>query len=175
MTVTMEKPVLTDPVGGNSWRLRWSSSESDPLYRIYKDGRQIAETGRGSIVITGGTGEMATIEVRDDALPPSYAVRPRVDIVWDAVADTKEYRVEKFVGAAWTLVGVEKDRGTASYRFKSPVLSDTIHQFRVVPVGTDGNKGTPVAINFPLARHPDEPDTNQTYSSGTGLVTVAAN
>lgn len=89
-------------------------------------------------------------------------------------------------GAAWTVrsgnVGgipaarVTADRPTGNYfLWRSGVLADsTTHQFRVTPVGVNGNAGATKTFSLLMVRTPDVPAVTYAYDPGTGAVTIAA-
>lgn len=86
-------------------------------------------------------------------------------------------RFEEFVSAVWTLRKKVLTDGAGYYDFTSRFLEDeTTHQFRAVPVGVNGNEGTPTTLSIFMVRNPDIPDVGFVYNgSGPATVTITEN
>jgi len=175
MTVTMNPP---ENVGGNSWRFSWSSDQDDPTFYVYdlSEGGLLDTTKGTSITITLEPGESRVLEVTEEelaAVPRGYP--SRLLLYWYGPAGTSYYKVEEYVGAAWVTRARIYDRGQGHFTWRTRPLEDvTTHQFRIVPVGTNGNEGTPVTWSALMVTHPAPPEVDYAYSSGTGKVTVSA-
>ena len=180
MAVTYGTPRL---FGRGRWRVTWSSSLGSPPpdgYRLYRNGALVASTDLESWDFTLQEGEQLVIEVLDDDdLEPSTAFPGQITIGWRRTASTQEYRVEEFVGGLWVVRRIVRDTGAEWLRFTSRFLDDvTTHQFRVTPVGTNGNDGTAISFTTLMVRQPDQPiedqdiETEFTYSAVTKKVTV---
>jgi len=174
-------------VGAGEWRIAWTSDLGSPptdLYRIYQNGALVAsDVFVEEWVVYVQAGESLVFEVLDDAdLEPSTAFPGRLTIGWRRVASaTASYRVEEYVGGEWVERYTVADDGSEWFNWESRYLEDvTTHQFRVVPVGENGNDGTPIAFATLMVRHPDSPITDDnvddkfSYDSGTNKVTIAA-
>jgi len=172
MAVTYSNPAAVR--GGV--RLTWQSDAEDPTFYVYRDGVLIATTKQRSMMFSGQAGEQVVVEVLDDADGIPVAAYPgRVWLRWKPSTDTAKYRVEEYVGAAWTARASILHDGRLRYTFRTRYLEDsTTHLFRVVPVGENGNDGTPKTWSVLCIRHPDVPDASYSYASGTGLVTITA-
>lgn len=174
MTVTMHTPTR---VGPNAWRLRWESDVGGtPIYRVYRNGRCIQTGPRNCCTVSMQADESGTIEVLDDAdAVPAAIPRVRMRLLWDAVTGTARYRVQRYVGAAWVTEVEIRAGDRTNYEYLTPPLEDvTDHQYRVVPIGENGNEGTPATVTVTMVRNPDPPVVTMEYASGTGLVTIAA-
>lgn len=119
-------------------------------------------------------GEQIVIEVLDNgATAPQLAFPGRVTLGWSEVEGAYSYRVEEYVGAAWTARQTVRDLGQSYFSWVSRFLEDaTSHQFRVITIGTNGVEGEAKAFTFLMVRHPDIPDVAITYDEGTQRVTV---
>lgn len=148
--------------------------------RMYSNGVKVGEfeslDGYFAFTLTGMPGDSLQFEVLDKACSiPSLAFPGRATLNWRAQTDATEYRVEEYVSAAWTERQVIPANGSGSYVWQSRWLEDeTTHQFRVVPVNSAGNDGTPLAFSMLLVRIPDVPRVTYTYNATTDKVTIAA-
>ena len=74
----------------------------------------------------------------------------------------------------WTERARVRHRETAYMQWMTRWLEDeTSHQFRVVPVGTNGNEGTARTLTCLMVRNPTPPDVDYAYSNSTNKVTVS--
>ena len=181
MAVTFRQPRRT---GSDAWVIAWTSDQVSPTYRVYRDGRLIATTTAQSITITVAAGsETPVIEVLDDAADlPAAGFPGRALLAWfrSATGSLNHFRVEEYVGAAWTLRRKLRDPGSTInaagyFTWKSRWLEDvTTHQFRVIPVGDNGNQGSAMTFAVFVVRHPDPPSVTVAWDSGTAKVTITA-
>jgi hypothetical protein len=180
MAVTHETPRY---VGGGRWRLAWSSGLGSPPpdgYRIYRDGALVARTDLEVWDFVLRAGEQLVVEVLDDDdLQPAVAFPGKLTFGWRRVAGAAEYRVEEYVAGLWVVRRNVPETGAEWLEFTSRYLEDdATHQFRVTPVGKNGNEGTPVSFAVLMVRHPDTPvdeqdlDAEFSYSAATKKVTV---
>jgi len=149
-----------------TYLIKWEAVGSPP-YRIFLDGVHVATTysrnsdGVSSFVLfVENDDEVRIVEVLDDPNAEPTAVNPqRFELSWTPVDDAASYRLEKYVDGAWAREEeIVADAALSVYRAVSVTLDDdTSHQYRVVPVGTNGNDGTPVAVTKHMIRHPDPP------------------
>jgi hypothetical protein len=174
MAVTISEPVYLAP---GQWFVEWSSSlGADAHFWIYLNGKLVeADVPTSSMVVLldiAGTAHLDVYDVAPNVDDPLYPNRAMLS--WYGVADVKKYRVEEYVGS-WTGVRTFQAEDGDFFAFETRVLEDdTTHQFRVVPIGEDGNEGTPISWDVLMVRHPDAPDVSLTYASGTGNLTVAS-
>jgi hypothetical protein len=159
--------------GPLAWRLRWASDDPDATFRVYRDGQLIAQTEQTEAIVAVVPGTAPVFEVLDDPdEEPSDGFPPYVTLQWAQTAETAEYRVEELVSAVWTTLATIPDENAAYYRWTSEPLDDvSSHSYRIVPVGTNGNDGTPLTFAVLLVRVPDPPDMTMSYFSGAGLLT----
>jgi len=178
MTVTMStnSPQYLGPM---SWLISWSGGAAGATYYVYRDGQLIATTPGSSIVLSVEPGETPIIEVFDDADTAPMESHPgRVTLAWYAStgAAVDHYRIDEYVSSVWTARARIKDNGDGYFLWRSRGLEDvTTHQFRVVPVGDNGNEGTADTRNVLMVRYPDSPDLSVAWDSGTNKVTFSAN
>lgn len=173
MTVTMNDPVT---VGPGAWMITWSSDVSDPTFNIFKNGKHVASTQMTRLTLMCEPSDV--IEVADDTLVPSEGADAAIEISWPAVASTDSYKVEEESSpgsGTWTVRAKVPDDGASRFSFKTaPLVDDIATVFRVTPIGTNGNDGTPTSFNVTVPRHPSAPDVTFTFSDVTKKVTVAA-
>ena len=173
MTVTINEPQQLD---SRTWLITWSSDLQDPTFRVFKDGSLIKTTQETQMQFQLEPGENLVIEVLDDITDtPSTAFSGKLTLSWNAVANTEKYQIEEFVNSAWTRRATIIDQGQGSFQWVTRFLEDvTIHQFRIVPVGLNGNLGTPITLSALMVRHPDIPAQTMAYD-GAGAKTVTIN
>jgi len=161
-------------VTATSVLVAWSSNLSEPTFYVYRDGELVTTTQQTSMLFTVATGDKLVLEVLDDAdALPSTAFPGRLTLQWAATAATDHYRVEEYVGGQWTERQSIADDGSQYYAWQSRYLEDeTTHQFRIVPVGTNGNDGAATSFSCLMVRHPDAPTPTWSYNSGTKKATI---
>ncbi len=171
--VTIEPPVR---MGQHSWKLKYSSDLPEPMFYIYLDGVLIAETQQTEYDIAVNLDEVSLIEILDDPDTPPMQVFPgKARLGWFFVKGTDYYRVDEYINEAW----IERRRlpeNNGYLRWESRFLEDgQTHLFQVVPVGTDGNEGTPKQFAVLMVRRPDVPDVEYTHDDETGNITISEN
>lgn len=174
MTVTVQTPYRIDV---KTWRVEWSSDLSAPTFYVWQDGVLIATTDAGFLDFLVESDEALVVEVLDDANEqPQTAFPGRFTFQWEAVSGTKAYRVEEYLSGVWTARHtLQHVPGQTLYSWRSRHLEDdTTHQFRVIPIGDDGNEGTALAVSRLMVRNPDPPTQSFSFNSGTGGVTCNA-
>lgn len=174
MAVTMADPVWLD---ARTVRLAWSSDEEDPTYYVWRDGALVATTEASSMDFTLSAGEVLTVDVFDDSADVQSNAWPgRLTLNWfDAGDDVDYFRCEEYSGGEWVERAQLSEDGRGYYQWTTRFLEDvTEHQFRIVPVGTNGNDGTPQSFTCLMVRQPDTPDVDYSYSDATDKVTVSA-
>lgn len=170
MSVTIE---TVQAAGPNQVMVRWSSDLTNPLYRIWRGGVRIDVTRRNWGVFALDGGDARDIVIADDSAVPSGTAEKHAVLLWDAVAATAAYRVEQSIDAAWVTLHEVADDGRQLYQWRTPLLpAGTATSFRVTPIGTNGNDGTPVTPTVTLAGQPDPPEVAATYDLGT--MTISA-
>lgn len=173
MSVTISSAVRVD---SRTWRLAWSSDLEDPVFYVWRDGRLVASTPDTSMLFTAAVGESLLVEVLDDSTASPLAAWPsRARLEWRGAAGAERYRVEEYVSGEWTARDYVRDRGEGWFSWESRVLEDSAsHQFRVTPVGANGNDGAPRTFTLLMVRVPDVPDVDFAYDSDSRKVTVSA-
>ena len=179
MSITYLQSRAHGLLGG--WLVEVSSDLTNPTFYWYMDGELRAITREGRYVFPVAEGESAEIEVLDDANSAPQPVFPgRIDLEWAPVtagAAVDYYRVDEYVGAVWTeRARVKHVAGAHYYTYRTRLLEDqTTHQFRIVPVGVNGNEGTAATMSFPVVRRPDPPELSMSYNPATRTVTFSDN
>ena len=174
MAVTFNQPVR---IGQRSWRVSWTSDASDPTYYVYRDGALVQQSAAASIVLALEPGEQLWLEVYDAAptdRPRYFAAAVRLQ--WQRCSVEVDYfRVDQYVGSSWVELQRIPDEGLEYVAFVTPQLADdTVHQFRMVPVGLDGNAGTAITFDHHMVRRPDVPAVGYAYDDETGELTISA-
>jgi hypothetical protein len=171
MAVTLGTPSYTSR---GTVSLSWSSDLADPTYSIYKNGVLVAATKATSWQFTVSAGESPIIEVRDDDALPVKVWPSRLRLAWQQVDNAQAYRVEQYVDSAWVLKQGITATESPIYHYTTPVLADdTTHQFRVIPIGNNGQHGDPLLFSVLMVRHPDPPQADWAYSENTRKVTIS--
>lgn len=172
MAVTIDSVIR---VGRHSWRVGWSSDPAGAVFRVFRNGRALGVTRATSMVFTSRPGSWPVIEVLDSADAPRRTAEPEAIVQWEAVAGAAGYRVEQLIDAVWVGLTTVDDDGSATYRVTTNPLEDaTEYQFRVIPLGADGNEGTPAAITVEAVRHPDPPHVGYAFDDSMKTVTIEA-
>jgi hypothetical protein len=172
MAVTINEPKQVD---SRSWLVSWSSDEDNPTYYVYKDGRIVGTTKDTQMIFTVEPGEALVIEVLDDEdAEPQTAYPGRLMLRWYQSPATDYYLVQEYYGGSWVTRKKVADLGQGYFAWQTRFLEDsTVHQFRIVPVGTNGNEGTAKTFSVLMVRHPDVPDVDYSYSDTTNKVTIS--
>lgn len=161
--------------GEGAFRVVWSSTLSTPTFYVFVDGKEVTRTTLTSRVFHVEAGATPVLEVLDDPdETPSLARTSRRQMQWQGSGATARYRIERYNGADWDEVGSVEDIGVGGlFDFNTDPLPDgTAASYRVVPIGTNDNEGTPAALTINQVRHPDPPDVGYAYAAGTQKVTI---
>ena len=173
MAVTVSSARQLSP---RSFLVGFTSTLSSPTFYVYLDGTLIETTQRAQSVINVEPNVQFILEVLDSPTDTPVVVYPsRWWLNWGPSSGAVDhYRVEEFVSAAWVLRAKVPHSGRSAYRWLTRHLEDvTTHQFRIVPVGTNGNQGTAATITGLMVRQPDVPVVEQTnYDQGTRTITL---
>ena len=158
--------------GPLAWRLRWASDDPAATFRVFRDGLLIAQTERTEALVSVIPGTSPVFEVLEAGGEPSDGFPGFVTLQWAQATATAEYRVEEEIAAVWTTLATVADDGSAYYRWTSETLDDgSTHEYRVVPVGTNGNDGMSLTFVVLMVRVPDPPEFTLEYDQGAGEVT----
>lgn len=169
-----------DTLGDDTYRLNLASTESDPVYSLYRNGVLIATTESDYFDVVVAPGDSPTFVVIDqtESAPTGEAdYPPRLTIRWSGVDGAYLYRIEELIDAAWVTRAQILDEGLGqNFRgdWETRVLEDgEEHSFRVLAVTSANLESTALQRTALMVRHPDAPNPTYTYASGTGLVTVS--
>lgn len=173
MSVTLDPPRRIAP---NTFRVAWTSDLADPTFRVFRNGRKVGKTKDTAWTFSVAPGESPVIEVTDDGSAPARVFPRRVLLTWFGTdPDVDHYRVDKKVSGSWEEKGRVRRRDGVYYDWRSAWLADdTVHEFRVVPVGKNGNDGPALTWSVLMVGYPDPPDVSYDYDAGTGKVTISA-
>ena len=165
-------------MGGNNWRVIWTSSlGADTPCRVFVDGQYVRTTRAQHVDLSLEDGRSATVEVLDDLVTqPQLDTSPFVELRWPSVPKAKRYRVEQLIAAVWTVIGevANKPGGELSYRLPALPGSSTDHDFRVTTIGDDDNESTATGVKVTMVKRPDPPSVSVTFSNATKRITIAA-
>lgn len=172
MTITMN---AIEQVGPRTWRQTFSSDAVSPTLRVYANGLLIRETTQSITSIDINATTEPLVEVTDDGSEPQQLTYPgRLLLQWYAVDGARLYRVERYVDAAWSEIGAIPDTGAGYYDYLTALLPDeTEAVYRVTPMDSLRNAGTPVSFTALIVRNPDPPAVVIAYDSGDITVEAA--
>lgn len=161
--------------GPTTWRLNWTSDETNPTFYVYRDGVLIAQTTAVEWEVTVPAGGAAPVfEVLDADDEPTQGYPATVVLAWYAAAGAASYRVEQLDGVDWVEQAEVTDDGLGYLTWQSGTLADgTTHEFRVIPVGSNGNDGTAQAFDVLMVRYPDPPAPTIAYDPNAGTATLS--
>ena len=173
MTVTINQPKQVD---ARTWLVTWGSTVQNATYRIFKDGALIKITQETSMQFQVEAGENLVIEILDDTTTVALEAFPgRLTLGWNASLSTDHYKVEELILSVWTLRATIIAHGQGFFSWTSRFLEDvTIHSFRIIPVGLNGNDGTAKTLISLMVRNPDIPAQIFVYNGSVAkTVTVS--
>ncbi len=170
MSVTIQEPVH---VGQGAWLIRYSSNLEDPTFRVYVHGRLIKITKLQSVFVYADHADGRLVEIRDDELPATTAAENRISLRWEAVDDVDYYRLDEYVGSAWVEFARVPAGSSKNYRYSAPPSCGGVtQQMRVVPIGKNGNAGTPTSLTPRSLNHPPPPAVSWSFDAQTNTVTI---
>jgi len=156
-------------------------------YHWYLDGAYIASTTRPTYSFVLEQGEQARIEVQDTTdpnydpianAPAGYPARRTLWWIRSTEGDVDYYKVEqKKDSGQWSTIGIVRhDNREWAYSFLTPRLEDlATYTWRIIPVDTAGNEGTPQTIGpETVVRTPDAPRFAISFDPSTTRVTFSA-
>jgi hypothetical protein len=162
-----------------SFLLSWSSSQPPPVsFRVYREGVEVysvtSDDGTGEYLLTVGVGEFPFVEVLDqDCSRPSIAFPGRLTLNWHSVSGAESYQIQQY-DSGWLTKQTQIDEGQGVFLYSSDWLDDvTTYEFRIVPVDSVGNLGTPITFSAEMVRHPDVPAVTYSYDDVTNHVTIS--
>lgn len=171
MSVTLSPPT---PLDDRTWLLTWSGTGS--TFTVYRDGELVATTPVPELVVYVDPAETPVFEILDDAdAAPQAAFPARLTLGWYAVTGTASYLVEELIAGTWTQRADIEDTGRGFLVWRTRALEDAAaHQFRVVAVGDDGNRGTATSLACLMVRHPDPQAVAYTWTAADRTLTLGA-
>lgn len=171
----MSVSLTTKQAGRNTIYAAWTSTLEDPTFYLYRDGLYIGASRKRTAFIPLALDERMELDVTDDPNDSPLGDFPGVFVLsWEKSEETSYYTVARYVDSAWVTLTTVYDVAKSIFQYITPFLEDgEVHQFRVLPVGTNGNAGTPMDFSALMVRHPDVPTVSYTLDPETGAVTVA--
>lgn len=156
------------------YRAEWESTIIDATFYIFVNGEEYGETTSNLFDFPVGEGETVTIDVFDViGQTPEHAFPSNMTLAWLQIDGFQGYRIEKFVNAAWVVLETLAQEDYRYRTFVSETLEDeTVHDFRIVPIGGDGNDGTPLPVSGLMVRRPDNPEFTAVYDDPTRTITI---
>ena len=146
-------------ISANTWALSWSSDLADPVFFVYQNGvlKQATRATSGQFRVTSN--DQLLVEILDDPSQSPTFVYPGVSILsWYQTPATTSYKIEQWNGSSWIQIDSVPDLGNWVLQWTSPFLPDCqAFQFRVTPIGKNGNPGTPQIFSGFMVRIPDAP------------------
>ena len=172
MTVT----ISSNMIAHNTWGLTFTSTEATPTYRIYLYGELVSVQTHEFYNLMVEDGEFPVIEINDDTTTQKDGYPGRFILAWFESSGTDYYKIEEYYGGEWVERTKVYDNGQTYYTWMSRFLEDeTTHQFRITPVGTNGNSGTALSFSTLMVRYPDVPDVTFTLSDDDQKITITEN
>jgi len=171
MVTNLAAQLLADGVTGQLWRVSWTGSAD--LYYVYVDGVLAATTSQTWYDLTVGVGQSPMVDVLDDsAATPDETFPAGITLAWYSVGGgVAQYRIDKYIDGQWVEQATVSDAWYQVWR-SGTLADDTDHQYRIVPIGTNGNEGTAVEYIALVVRNPDPPAVTMAYDAGDGTVTI---
>lgn len=178
MSVTYSSVDVIDPM---SVRIKGTTDATLPAtIRIYIMGllssTLTSTDGYWQFDLQVSDGQQQYVQVIDDAVSrEDYAYPGQMTLAWQGKAGAASYRIDEFVGSDWVAQFTVQDRGEGAFTYLTHWLNDaTTYQFRVMPIGADGNDGTALEFEFDFVRHPDVPNVTYPVDAGGNLTVTAA-
>ena len=151
------------------------STDGDGPFYIWRDGRFIATTYLETWTFHVASGEYPVLDIMDEDADPATAYPGKMLLFWWAGTVVDYYRVDEYVSEAWVERAKIYETSKPCYQWETRWLEDvTYHQFRIVPVRTNGNAGTATTRRFFMVRHPDTPAVTATWDSDNHLFAIAS-
>lgn len=176
--------------GKQSWKYTWTGTDPYDVYRADLGLIELTQTDLEEITLTGYSTLSNTNLALDDEEPPPLEIIDSADtstpecltyppfsvLQWRGNADASYYIVQQYVGSTWTTYGEPTvENGAGYYKVSTGPLADvTTHNWRVLPVDSEGNQGDPVTFEIFMVRNPAPPRITCTYSSPNIVVSTRA-
>lgn len=149
-------------VGGGVWRVEWTSNLANPTFRVYRNGKLALTTPAYSANFKVAPGEQLSLEILDGDAKPAPSFPGTMRLEWqNGGGSIASYRIEEWNGSQWNAAATLLNAGQWQFSYTTRFLEDcATHRFRVVPIGNNGNPGTPAEWSATMVRHPDAPRKN---------------
>lgn len=161
-------------MGAFMWRLVFNDVED--WYYVWVDGLLRAVTEHAFYDITlepGVTSEVLVYDSASDAPDGGYPARSLFQ--WRPDANAVQYRVDRYVDAAWTEVYRVVGSSKSVYWYHTPTLIDgVLYRHRVVPIGPDGVDGDPKDFEGIMVCYPAWETSTYEYDDVSGKMKVTA-
>jgi len=171
-----------------TWHFAATSSLSGAVFYWYVDGLFWEASGDGTFRFAAAVDEWFDVEPVDsddddfdphdpDNNPTPSAARRSVCWIRSLAENVRGYRIEqkKGAGAYATLLETTGPAGLWWWEWRTGRLDDLAdYTWRITPVDTLGNDGTPVVVGpESIVRRPDPPDFEIAYNAGAETVTFS--
>jgi hypothetical protein len=164
---------LIERIGSSAWKFEWAVSTAP--YRVFLDGLQHKTVDAATVTIDlpGYTDYPPSIEVLDDTMEDveatSVAYPNYVTLQWVGVSTAAYYSIQYYEDSIWTQLDIVREIGAGYYIYRtSRIDNDESAQWRIVPIDTQGNQGTPSTFTFSVVGLPTSPtDVSHEYSGGS--------
>ena len=169
--------IIVEKLATLAWMYTWAGTAP---FDVWLSGEKVRnQTSDTTIIVEGADSEEPpAIEVRDandTGLAESQEYSPLLTFQWRGNTDSIRYLVQESVSSVWTTRKPIRESGLGYYRDTTLALADaTAANWRVIAEDESGNQSQPLLIEVFIVRNPSPPSIDITYSSGTGLATVAA-
>lgn len=165
------EPTYTQ-TGPTRFLFSFASDLTDPTFYIYINGEFVTETNETEYEVTAPLNTQFQFEVFDDEDDvPTEFFPGTLTLRWDGTPDSTQFRVDEYVDSAWAAKRVVIADDRRVFHYDSELLDDsTTHQFRVVPIDTQGRSGTILEFEAEMCRYPDTPSQAITITGGEFVV-----
>lgn len=155
-------------------RVYFESDLVSPTFYVWLDGRLFGSTTAGYMDVPVGIGQVAQVDVFDDANAVPDALFPaQVTLLWEVGPEVAVSRVEQWDGDAeeWVVRAQVPSTGAGIGRWESAPLADgETHVFRVVPVDGTARDGIAREFSGVMCRWPDRPELVVGVSGGEFVI-----
>lgn len=166
------QPVTYQQTGPTRFLFTYASDITDPTFYIYINGEFVTETQETEYEVTAALNTQFQFDVLDDPdeLPEEF-FPGTITLRWDGTPDSTSYRVDEYIDSTWTAKRVVVSDDRRVFHYDSELLDDsTVHQFRVVPIDTQGRSGTILEFEAEMCRYPDTPSQAMSITGGEIVV-----
>ncbi len=142
MTVTLSQPTKFSV---HHWEITFTSDLTSPTFYVYNQGKRVVVTVGLRALIRSELEPHVEVYDVEATVPDQYTNPGRITLQWYHLDGAHRYRVEQLIDGVWTEKSIVNAQGDRYYSWVSDWLDDAIgYTFRVVPIDSLGNVGTPV-------------------------------